>query len=62
MPACLAGDRLRAHQLSEFSYPDDFPGDNPWIETPRQQVLADPPTLPARGASTKDLVSKRLTS
>ncbi len=42
LDACLAGDRARAHQLAEFSFPDTFPRDYDWIDMRRSQVLADP--------------------
>jgi hypothetical protein len=42
LDACLAGDRLRAQRLVEFSFPEEFPGDDPWVGKRREQVLADP--------------------
>lgn len=42
LDACLAGERSRARQFAEFSFPDEFPGEYPWTRARRDQVLADP--------------------
>ena len=46
LDAYLGEDLLRAHQLVDFTFPDDFGHGDEWLANRRKQVLADPAWQP----------------